>query len=178
MHLYMHSFTNWYFGYIAHYPTISIDNLEVYDIHTRKPLPAGTEILISGENFKREPAMHLPETLGTRPIYADIDDDNDGFVDGTNIPYDDVINQSGIVDENSFKNLNPIAPPAYVAITSNKKAEVDGKIKLVVYDTANYKNVPDGGFFGNTDFVTDGETYRGTDFVGQDTETFKFVTIE
>ena len=71
-----------------------------------------------------------------------------------------------------------IRPPKHIAITSNSASSVPGKCRLVVYDTANYKNIPDGGFFGKCKFITDGNTYTGTDYVGDDTETFEFVTIE
>ena len=39
-------------------------------------------------------------------------------------------------------------------------------------------DVPDGGFFGNTEFVTDGVSYHATDYVGQETKTFKFIKME
>ena len=178
MHLFMHSYTNWYFGYVAHFPSISIDNLEVYDIKTREPLAAGTNILICSDIVKREPAMHLPTTKNINPIYSDVDDDGDGLVDGTNIPYDDFVDTRGIPIPESRVNLNPIAPPKYVKILSNEGAKIPGKCKLAVYDTANYMDVPDGGFFGKTEFATDGVSYVGTDFVGKDTETFDFITIE
>ena len=47
----------------------------------------------------------------------------------------------------------------------------------MVYDTSKYHGVTDGGFFGKTRFVTENCEYVGTDFVGVDTETFKFVSL-
>ena len=175
-YIYMHKYGNWYYGYIAHYPTITIDNIEYYNIETFKPLDAGYEILISGTSIKNEPALHLENTLNTHPCFADIDEDKDGFVDGTKIPYDDVVESRGIVDDSNYKNLNMIAPPEHVKIVNTKG--VCGPYKFLIYDTANYKDIPDGGFFGKTKFITDNNTYIGTDYVGQDTETFKFITIE
>ena len=176
-HLFMHSYTNWYYGYIAHYPSISIDGLEVYNIETREPVPAGYELLISGGSIKKEPAMHLPETVNVNPIYPDVDEDGDGLVDGTNIPYTGVINKSGVTVPDSHKNLNPIAPPKYIRLYGNKNASEPGKVKVVVYDTSDYMGVADGGFFGKTEFATDGATYMGTDYADKETETFKFVKM-
>ena len=176
-HLFMHSYTNWYYGYIAHYPSISIDGLEVYEIKTREPVPAGFKLLISGASIKREPALHLPETINIHPVFPDVDTDGDGLVDGTKIPYTGVVNKSGVVDPDSFKNLNPIAPPKYIRLYGNEKASVPGKVTVAVYDTAHYKDIPDGGFFGKTEFATDGATYFGTDYVGEETETFSFVSM-
>ncbi len=178
IYLYMHAYSNWYYGYRAHYPTLSIDNIVFKDIANGKLLPNGTEVLISGDGIKDEPAMHLPETKRVHPLYPDIDLDGDGLVDGTNIPYDDVVSTSGILDASSYKNLNMVVPPKHIVITGNKNASVDGKCRIVVYDTSNYKDVADGGFFGKTEFITDGHKYVGTDFAGQDTETFKFIAIE
>jgi hypothetical protein len=178
VYLYMHKYANWYYGYIANYPNISIDNVEFYDINTREPLPAGYEILISGNSIVNEPALHLPKTVNTHPVFPDIDLDGDGFVDGTKIPYDDVVSRSGILDESSYENLNPIAAPKFIKITSNEGASIPGKCVIKVYDTANYKDIPDGGFFGKTEFISDNNKYDGTDYVGEDTETFKFITIE
>jgi hypothetical protein len=172
-YIYMHSYSNWYYGYIANYPNVKIDGIEYFDINTLKPLPKGYEIFISGGGIKAEPALHLPETVNTHPIYADLDEDGDGFVDGTKIPYDNVVEPRGITDTSSFKNLNPIAPPSVIEIRNTKLP-----YSYVIYDTANYKNVPDGGFFGKTRFVSDNNTYLGTDYVGKETETFKFITIE
>lgn len=179
VYLCMHRYRNWYYGYKTYYPSISVDGVDFYDINTRKPLPAGYEVAISDVHYiKTEPALHLPETLNTHPLYADVDYDGDGLVDGTNIPYDNGARRAGVADPSSYKNLNPNTPPAVIEIKGNGKALKDGKVRLVVFDTANYKGVTDGGFFGKTKFITDGASYTGTDYVGQDTETFKFVAIE
>ena len=178
-HIFMHAYSNWYFGYVAHYPSISIDGLNVVDIETRKPVPAGYEILISGSSLVNEPAMHLPETKRVHPVYPCVDQDGDGIVDGTNAPYDpNNIIRSGITVEDSNKNLNMIAPPKYFRLYGNKNASEEGKARILVYDTAHYMDVPDGGFFGKTEFATDGATYIGADHVGEDTETFKFIPFE
>ncbi len=171
--IFMHRYSNWYYGYIAHYPNISIDNIEYYNIKDFKKLPENYEIYISGASIKNEPALHLENTLNCHPYFADVDEDGDGLVDGTNIPYDDVVERGGIRDDSTFKNLSPIAPPELIRLVNSKNA-----CRVLVYDTANYKDVPNGGFFGKTSFVSDNNTYKGTDYVGRDTETFKFITIE
>ena len=178
-YIFMHAYRNWYYGYVAHYPSISIDGLNVVDIETRKPVPAGYEVLINGQSLIDEPAMHLPETVSTHPLYPCVDDDGDGLVDGTSVPYDPSnINRSGVMAEDSYKNLNMIAPPKYFRLYGNENASEEGKARILVYDTANYKNISEGGFFGKTEFATDGATYLGTDYVGRDTETFKFIDME
>ena len=177
-HIFMHSYNNWYYGYVAHYPSISIDGLKVFDIETRKPVPAGYKVLISGSSIEREPAMHLPEIINVHPVFPCVDNDGDGIIDGTNVPYDkDNIIKSGVINEESFVNLNPIAPPRYFKLYGNGNATEDGKVRIQVYDTANYKDIPDGGFFGKTEFVTDGASYVGTDYCGEETETFDFIPV-
>ena len=51
-------------------------------------------------------------------------------------------------------------------------------LRYLVPDTHDYMDVPDGGFFGKTEFISDSETYLGTDFVGKATDTFKFINME
>ena len=60
--------------------------------------------------------MHLDEVASTTPIYADVDKDGDGKVDGTNIPFDGTSNPGGVYASGSNKNLNPIVPPEYFKI--------------------------------------------------------------
>ncbi len=167
------SYANWYYGYDVAFPNISIDNIEFYDTETKEPLAADYEIFLCGDGTANEPCAHCEKTLFTPPYYADVDDDGDGFVDGTDIPYDNVVSRSGVPDENSRKNLNVITPPSLVKITSHSGAE--GKCKIAVYDTSYIEGVSDGGFFGKTSFVTDGNTYVGTSYTDTETETFKFI---
>ena len=108
------------------------------------------------------------------PDYPDVDDDGDGLVDGTNIPYDDVVSKIGVIDESSNKNLNVVTPPSEIIIKGNEGARKPGKCTFVVYDTSKAEGVSDGGFFGNTKFITDGSEYIGTDYVGKETETYVF----
>ena len=109
----------------------------------------------------------------THPIFADVDKDGDGFVDGTKIPFDDVVSRAGILDDSSFENLNPIIPPKYVKIINNKYG-----YKFVVYDTSSYKDMDDGGFFGKTEFISDNERRIGSNYSDVETENFKFVKYE
>ena len=175
IHLISNSYRNWYYGYDVSYPNVSIDNIEFYDVETFLPLPRDYEILLNKENFAREPHAHCKQTLFSPPYYADVDDDGDGLVDGTDIPYDDVVERDGVLDTESRLNLNPVTPPTVIKITSHNGASVDGKCKITVFDTCHMDGVKDGGFFGKTSFITDGNTYIGTDFIDKETETFKFV---
>lgn len=165
-----HTYINWYYGYDCQFPNLSLNNIEIYDIETRKLIPDGSEINLVGGNMRSEPALHLEETLRTHPIYPDVDNDGDGLVDGTNIPYDDVVDKGGVVDESSHKNLNPIRPPKYMKVFNNKHNYV-----YIVNDMSAFEGVVDGGFFGKTEFITDGATYVGTNHCDEETETFKFV---
>jgi len=166
-----HSFNNWYYGYIAHFPNISIDNLSYYDIATFKKLDPGFEVHVAGASILNEPALHLPETVNTHPSFADEDKDGDGFIDGTKIPYTGVVNRRGVVDESQNVNLNPIARPDYYKVSNN-----EGGYKYVVIDTAK-QNLPEGGFFGKTVFSHDGKEFVGTEHNG-DTGCFRFASPE
>ncbi len=171
------TYRNWYYGYTVSYPNVSIDNIEFYDVETFLPLPRDYEIFLNKEDTAREPHAHLTETLFSPPYHADVDEDGDGLVDGTNIPYDDIIEKGGVLDTESRLNLNPVTPPTVIKITSHKGASVDGKCKITVFDTNHIEGVKDGGFFGKTRFITDNNQYTGTNFVGKDTETFKFISF-
>ncbi len=165
-----HTYTNWYYGYDCYFPCLSLSDVEVYDIETRQPIPDGSEISLVGGNMCVEPALHLERTLRTHPIYPDTDNDGDGLVDGTNIPYDDFVDTRGVVDESSYKNLNPIRPPKYMKVFNNKHNYV-----YTVNDMSKYDGVTDGGFFGKTEFVADDETYIGTNHPDKQIKTFKFI---
>ena len=168
-----HTYTNWYFGYDCSFPNVSIDSLEVYDIETGEPVPEGTEIKFAMGNMLTEPALHLETTVNKPAIFPDVDKDGDGFVDGTKIPYDDVVTRSGIEDPDCHKNLNPITPPEYVKIVNNKKNYV-----YLVNDMSSCKGITDDGFFGKTKFITDNTTLIGTKHTDEDTEIFKFVDLK
>ena len=165
-----HTYSNWYFGYDCSFPNISIDDVEFYDIETFEPIPKGSEIKFAMGNMLTEPALYCENTLNTPSVFPDVDKDGDGLVDGTNIPYDDVVNRFGIVDESSRKNLNPIRPPKYARVLNNKNNYV-----YLVNDMSSFEGITDGGFFKDTEFITDDETYVGTQHIGENTKTFKFV---
>ena len=175
-----HGYLNWYCGYQSCFPNIEVEDLSLYNSKTGEQLPAGQEIMISGESMVAEPRLHLATTANSHPVFAKIDADGDGFIDGTDIPYDGIPDKEGIVHEGSLENLNPVKPPEYVRITGNSAG-----IVFKVPNTAGagisdglYYNSKDslGGFFGGTKFYYgDGEEdyYLGTDHT--DTEIFKFI---
>ena len=171
------AYYNWYYGYPVAFPEMRVDNITFYDVKTKEPLAAGTEIEFLERVRRciyREPTPHLATTVKIHPDYPDVDDDGDGLVDGTNIPYDDVVSKIGVIDESSNKNLNVVTPPSEIIIKGNEGARKPGKCTFVVYDTSKAEGVSDGGFFGNTKFITDGSEYLGTDYVGKETETYVF----
>ena len=174
-YMFMHTYSNWYFGYKVGFPVLTAENMRFFDIATRKPFPEGYEISILKTSLKNEPAMHLPETVNVKPRHAYEDADGDGLVDGTDVPYEadkKYSFPSGIVGESNL-NLNPITPPDHITIKGNSQG-----LTYLVPNTKDYMGVRDGGFFGKTEFVTDGVTYLGTDYVGEDTKTFKFIDME
>ena len=166
-----HTYCNWDYGYECLFPSVSINNLKMYDIETGEPIPEGYEINLVRGNMLTEPALHLKTTLKSHPIFPDVDKDGDGFVDGTKIPYDDVVSRDGIVDESSYDNLNPVVPPKYLKVTGN-----ECKYVYRVNDMSSFEGITDGGFFANTEFISENETYVGTNHCNEKTETFKFIS--
>ena len=93
-------YNNWYFGYTCAFPSISLDNVDFYDISayysnfTLQPIPAGHEIWLTSSEITRISKMHLAESH-TNPIYSIEDRDKDGFVDEPKFDRD----LDGTVDE-------------------------------------------------------------------------------
>ena len=67
-------------------------------------------------------------------------------------------------------NLNPTTPPERISIRGNTQG-----ITYTVQDTSDYMDIPDGGFFGKTEFVSDLDRAVGT--AAEMKDTFKFVPI-
>lgn len=164
-----HTYANWDYGYQAYFPNLTVENLRYFDPVTKEPLPEGTEIRLVGNSLEREPMIHAEYTVRRNSIFPDVDEDGDGLVDGTNIPFDDYVDHRGVTDPTSFKNHNPIIPPKYIKIFGNG----DVNYKFRVQDTSEYE---DGGFFGKTEFVTERGTTVGT--ADSSDETFEFAKIE
>ena len=155
VYIFTHTYNNWDYGYQAYFPNLTVENLRYFDPKTKEPLPEGTEIRLVGNSLEREPMMHAEYTLRRNSIFPDVDEDGDGLVDGTNIPYDDYVDHCGVTDPTSFKNHNPVIPPKYIKILGNGEV----KYKYVVQDTSEYE---DGGFFGKTEFITENGVTVGT----------------
>ena len=162
-----HSYNNWYYGYQAYFPNLSVEGLRVYDFTTREPVGADYPVYLVGQSIIGEPHLHLPVTNNTPRRFPDVDADGDGFVDGTKIPFDDVVDSSGVVDPDNFTNANPVIPPKYIKYI---KGEGEGACDLLVADTSVHEN---GGFYGKTEFIVDGASYIGT--TAKDTEVVKFM---
>ena len=167
-YLLCHSYRNWNYGYQAYFPNVSIENLRYYDFETRKPMGKGTRVYLVGSSIDFEPAIHREYTLNTNAVYPDVDEDGDGLVDGTDIPFDDFVSPRGVPHPTSKKNMNPVIPPEYVKVIGNKEVGYD----FIIHDTSVYD---DGGFFGTTEFITEDATYVGT--ADKNTETFKFEKV-
>ncbi len=163
---------NWFYGYRTYMPDLDIDGLSFYDIETREPLCDGAEIRMFTFNQAKEPAIHLPETKVQKPYHEYIDTDGDGLVDILGIPYreeDKPKYANGILGETNI-NLNPTNPPKLISIKGNSQ-----NISYTVQDTSDYMDIPDGGFFGKTEFVSDLDASVGT--AVQMKDTFKFIKI-
>lgn len=172
-YLFYHAYRNWYFGYDVYFPNLSVEGLTYYDQKTFEPLPSGYEVYLTGDSIVNEPGMNLSEALKVAPVFPDVDNDGDGFVDGTRIPFDDEISRKGVVDETQRVNLNRINPPKYIKITSNTGVGGKGGYKYKVFDTSRFDGIRGGGFFGKTVFTADEHSYVGTSYE-KDTETFEF----
>ena len=162
-YLVYHKYTNWYFGYTTYFPSLNINNLNYYDIKTREKLPAGFEVKLCDGSVIKEPALHLSKTVNSHPLR------------GTT--------QNGKLDSSSYENLNIVTPPENIKITGN-----DGGYVYLIPNTGTRGKESDGGyydkienyggFFGDTRFwYGDGKNdyYLGTEHVGKNTNTFKFV---
>ena len=193
-YLFLHTYNNWYFGYISHMPNLSLDNLDIYDIKTFQPVPAGHEVLMLQDTVKNYPKMHLEySTVAGKYTYIDLDGDK--LVDGTNIPYvyADRANYSHGVnlpssDPNYLKNLNPVAPPDYIKIINNDGVDINGdgvgdggyvfRIPKTYSEGSGIPDIngrPDEGFLGSTKFYWgpgENDYYHGTNYT--DTQTFIF----
>ena len=163
--LFYHQYNNWNYGYRAHFPSLSIENIRYFDKDTRKLL-YGKEITLLGPSIDNEPQMNSTKTLNTPAAFPDLDLDGDGLVDGTDIPYDDVVSPRGVVVEGCMTNLNQIVPPGYIKITGNEKYAH----RYIVKDTS---ECTDGGFFGSTEFISDEESCIGTSATPKSTFVFK-----
>ena len=174
--VFMHGYSNWYYGYDCYLPSVEIDGFEGYYIEDKKPMKEGSVIKLMGTSIVAEPAMHLPETKNTEAIYPYVDLDGDGLVDGTDIPYDtEFVKNSNVYRAGlrfgSYKNLNPITPPEYF-----KAKNIKGGIKFAMPKT-HLSGTGDGGFLGKTKFYYDDDSYVvGTD--NQDVGAFEFSDVE
>ena len=80
-----HNYTNWYRGYDVAFPSLSITNLDYYNIRTYKPLEAGHEIYLvafssSANQFNENSKMHLAESHTSAWLSME-DKDPDGICD-------------------------------------------------------------------------------------------------
>ena len=174
-----HGYLNWYCGYQSCFPNVEVENLKYYFVENGEPVPRGYEILLMNDHLKEEPSIHLDTVLNSHPCYAKVDLDGDGYVDGTNIVFDGVESNKGIIDESSLKNVNPVKPPEYIKITKNETEYVfitPETSKYGLSDGGYYSDADTvGGFFGGTKFYygeLEDEYYLGTNH--DNTKTYKF----
>ena len=161
-----YKFHNWYFGYDCHFPNVTFDGVELYDMETFQPVTESVNF-----NFMTkvavEPGLHRKNTYKVHPTFPTVDADGDGLIDGTNIPYTGEL-WGGVTDESSYENLNRVVPPKYIKVLNNKY-----KYKYCILDASSYKDMDDGGFFGETEFITDDESFLGKNPKNNDSFVFE-----
>ena len=185
----MHTYTNWYYGYEATYPSLEFNGVKFYDADRfyktgEENLLMGLEIEInSGTHIKYIPDLN-EKTLSEdslkikSPNFCYTDEDGDGFVDayrdengnmvqfvdadGNKIPYNKA--EAG-EHSNGIKNT-PAEHLKNVNLNPVKPPDYvkvlnnDGYFKLLVTDTSFANN---GGFFGETKFYyAPDKYYTGT----------------
>jgi hypothetical protein len=178
MNIFYHSYDNWYFGYTACFPSISMNNVTFCDIDTRQPLNPETAVvnLESNDEISKSSKLHLPESR-VSPTFSVEDKDNDGYIDNpfdydgdgvvgnTTFKYDvikaecdsknDEAYRYGYVDSSSNLNLNPIRPPEFIKMTNCNGYKITVKVTggNGISDGGYWDDVETyGGFYGDTKF--------------------------
>lgn len=185
-----HGYENWYFGYTCHFPSISVDNLDFYDIKTGEPLPAGYRIELTN-SVEQYTKMHLKESH-ENPIYSVEDKDGDGYIDepfidrdldgkidppfdydGNGDPYNTAYPieeikavlgddvKRGYIETESTANFNITVPPQYIKIVGNDGIDGSGGYVYYVTDTSGM-GISDGGYYADETY---GGFYGGTRFI-------------
>lgn len=188
LNLVSHRYQNWYYGYTCAFPSVTVDNLSVYDKNTHELVPDGFALNLTTFASSR---MHLKES-GTSAIIAIADLNEDGYVDEpvfdsnlngkidgldpvdldgngkageTDLVYDDIIKQySGTAYREgrllpTKYNICIVKPPEYVKIINNNRG-----YKFKVFDTSP-DGISDGGWYRDASAPdTMGGFYGGTKF--------------
>ena len=120
-----HSFTNFYFGYPTAFPSISIDNLDVYSTKNQAPVGPGFQInLVDIASDSKK--MHLIGDCGKTAIFTYLDEDKDGYVDE---PLFDN-NYDGIIDEkDKAVDLDGERGPGNTSLVYADYADLDPKVQ-------------------------------------------------
>ncbi|MBO7304586.1 MAG: hypothetical protein J6V09_05130 [Clostridia bacterium] len=171
-------YNNWDFGYVCAFPNLVINDIKI--VYEDDDPRRGSNVINLAILTEGERATHLSETQNIAPRYAYLDLNNDGFVDGTDVPYvasELSQNYYGVSVEASRANLNPIKPPEFIKIVSNKYGYVLSVAKTDGYGISDGNYYDDdekyGGFFGDTKFYYNEENYFvGTANEGNETVTF------
>ena len=75
-----HNYTNFYFGYPTCFPSVTIDNLDVYSTKHQEPVKSGYVINLY-KFLDRTKQMHILGDSGVSAIFTYSDKDKDGYID-------------------------------------------------------------------------------------------------
>ena len=141
-----HAYTNWYYGYNtekSQFPDIVIENLRFYsrlgeNDRLITPEEMGPVNLVpSNASFMKEANLHLQTTEDTDAILSVVDNDGDGYIDGTanvypggsvttryyNNYYFDT-DGDGIADQGTYTVVNPALGIPIADFLANKNAGI------------------------------------------------------
>jgi len=146
-----HTYSNWYFGYDCYFPNIVLDNVTYHSQLDGRQLTAAergaVKLVVDRTSFLAEPNMHLDTAASVHPVYTVVDEDGDGYIDGSasfDADGDHTVGGYSLVDEDgdgvyegipianfngditrgitaeSYANLNKTIPPESIVILNER----------------------------------------------------------
>ena len=94
-----HAYTNFYYGYPTCFPSVTLDNFDVYSTKEQAPVEAGYEInLFKFRGVSKQ--MHVQGDAGLKAVFTYVDRDSDGYIDEPlfDFNFDNRIDEKDLVD--------------------------------------------------------------------------------